>query len=605
MAVGATLASYIGGQVGSQSQPLLGGISRMASYGGNLILPNAALDINDYIRMFRSGFMGAQVLKAEARQLGFDLSGRPRADLKLMKLDANGLCIRNQKYMTEVYDILDKHILTNKQLPSNDEILVMLNRKLISMELARQLITFNCDGETAYANQVLAMRHQIPGPTDLIAFAVRDCFSPDIVRTFEYNKELPIDILPWMEKQGLGGKLGLPLPPNSTTTSGNDTRTEAQWFDLYWWSHWQLPSVGQGYEMLQRLYPDSRYGRSPYADADTTFSVENLELLQKANDFPTFWRKRLQAIAYNPLGRIDIKRLYVSNVLKEDNINHDVYHAYRAAGYNDLDANRLTTYVKKSAFKDIRNLSVQQLDKLWTMGAIGDTDVINGLQRLDFPDEHIGMHMSNLKLEAKAKQIEETLKLLHKAYLSGEYNQDQLASIFHTMGISEVAQERYIQTWNVEINTTHKYISVQKAVGLFKKGLVPEFALYNKLTNLRYAKLDADLIVNEAKQEIILEQAKALLVMAKQQSKQSESAQKQTEKALADSEKKAAKQKETTLKAMEKASSKDKSAFSERNIIAFYKAKHITPIQVENILAAKGWLPNTIKTWMATYTPVK
>ena len=149
------------------------------------------------------------------------------------------------------------------------------------------------------------LRYLIPSPTDLIRMAVREVFNPQLREELTLDAEFPDPFLPWAQKLGYS----------------------EEWARNYWAMHWDLPSPSQGFEMLHR----------------GLISEQDLAGLLKALDYAPVWRDKLQAIAYSPITRVDLRRLYKSEVISED----DVFDGYKALGYNDERARWLTDFTKK------------------------------------------------------------------------------------------------------------------------------------------------------------------------------------------------------------------------------------------------------------------
>jgi hypothetical protein len=595
--------SFSLGQIAQAGGVLLGGPQRAASYTGNRAVPNESLGLDAYCMLMRLGYLSPQAFNENLLDLGYPTTPMNRAEYRLMKYGPNGILVFNDTMLEGEQYHADRLAALSKNLPGPDEVLLMLNRGIIDKGLAEVLIEIAYGGETFYAKEYLKLADQIPGPTDLISFAVRDVFSNDIVTTFEYNKELPSAILPWMAKQGLAGKTGQPMPANSTTTEGDETRTETQWFDYYWWSHWQLPGVSQGFEMLQRLYSTSRYGPAPTANTNTYFDKPALELLQKANDFPPYWRERLQAISYNPISRMDIKRLYNAGILKEDADNHDVYHAYRANGYNDSDAYKLTQYALKTVPKDIQDLALQQVDKLYKLGALDVSDVSSRLAALYYRPEQIAAHITQLDLEITTDEIKHNLDAAKKAFLAGDFSLDNLRSFLTTAGITPIAQSRYLREWQVELQTSRRHISASEAIRMYKSGTLALVALQTRLTNLNYPPLEIIQIIGDANASIIIKQAKAELAAIKQGSKPLKAVKPIVDKAALQAAKAKAKTQADAVKEEAKVAKAERGAFSETNLKAFAKAGLITKANLEKVLADKGWLSETIVLWIEAFAP--
>lgn len=145
----------------------------------------------------------------------------------------------------------------------------------------------------------------IPGASDLIRMAVREAFTPEIATKFGQYEDLPKPFIEWGKKIGLS----------------------EDWCGRYWAAHWELPSPSMGFEMLHR----------------GIITDEELKLLLRALDVMPFWRERLIKLSYNPLTRVDVRRMYQLGVIDQD----EVTRAYLDLGYNQEKANWLTEFTTR------------------------------------------------------------------------------------------------------------------------------------------------------------------------------------------------------------------------------------------------------------------
>ena len=145
----------------------------------------------------------------------------------------------------------------------------------------------------------------IPPPTDLIRMAVREVFSPEIAEKFGQFEDYPQVFTNWAVKQGIS----------------------ENWAKAYWAAHWDLPSAEMGFDMLHRRIIDE----------------DELKLLLRALDVMPYWRERLIQLSYNPITRVDLRRMYKMGVLNED----DIYNGYLDLGYSPENARRLTEFTKR------------------------------------------------------------------------------------------------------------------------------------------------------------------------------------------------------------------------------------------------------------------
>lgn len=206
------------------------------------------------------------------------------------------------------------------------------------------------------------LAYQIPPVADIITMAVREAFTPEIAARFGQYQDLPPEFVTWAGKKGLS----------------------EEWATRYWAAHWSLPSPQQGFEMLHRGVIDRN----------------DLSLLLRALDVMPYWRDKLMQISYNPLTRIDVRRMYNLKVLTRD----EVTQAYREIGYNETNAERLTVFtveLRKRAEERLRKQeerAAEAADRLWTpaqtvgflkKGLIDKERAIAELQLLEFNDERI------------------------------------------------------------------------------------------------------------------------------------------------------------------------------------------------------------------------
>lgn len=142
----------------------------------------------------------------------------------------------------------------------------------------------------------------IPPINDLLLMAVREVFTPDIAAELGLFEDFPEDVVEWGEKQGLS----------------------RAWMEKYWAAHWVLPSPQMGFSMLHRGIIDEN----------------QLSILLRALDIVPAWRDKIIALSYNPLTRVDVRRMHALGVLSVE----DVDKAYRDVGYSPANAARLTDF---------------------------------------------------------------------------------------------------------------------------------------------------------------------------------------------------------------------------------------------------------------------
>src|SRR5262249_46554956 len=111
-------------------------------------------------------------------------------------------------------------------------------------------------------------------------------------------------------------------------------------------AHWELPSLSQAYEMYHRV--SSSPGANPgdpvnLSDGSTVYrglSSDDLRRLQRAQGVEPFWRDKQLAITFNPLTRVDIRRMHKTGVLADAELEAQ----YLNLGYSLDNAVRLAQF---------------------------------------------------------------------------------------------------------------------------------------------------------------------------------------------------------------------------------------------------------------------
>lgn len=175
-----------------------------------------------------------------------------------------------------------------------------------------------------YAKVYKTLAYQIPPVADIITMAVREAFSPEIAVKFGQYQDFPPDLETYAGQKGLS----------------------KEWAERYWAAHWALPSAQQGFEMLHRGVIDRT----------------ELDMLLRAQDVMPFWRDKLTRIAYRPLTRVDVRRMYKEGVLNEG----EVYESYLEQGYDDKNAIRMAEFTVKQTLSSLSKFTSSDIIKAFT-----------------------------------------------------------------------------------------------------------------------------------------------------------------------------------------------------------------------------------------------
>jgi hypothetical protein len=175
-----------------------------------------------------------------------------------------------------------------------------------------------------YTGVYKTLAEQIPPVADIITMAVREAFTPAIAAKFGQYEDFPSELQEWTGKKGLS----------------------KEWAERYWAAHWSLPSPQQGFQMLHRGVID----------------ISELNMLLRAQDVMPFWRDKLTQIAFRPLTRVDVRRMYREGVLDE----REVYESYLEQGYDTGNAERMAEFTVKQTLSSLSKFTSSDIIKAFT-----------------------------------------------------------------------------------------------------------------------------------------------------------------------------------------------------------------------------------------------
>jgi len=291
-----------------------------------------------------------------------------------------------------------------------------------------------------YLNEQLP--NALPNPTDLVRFELREVF-----REEDRAKALVIppssDFLKYMKEWGF-----------------NDYHAAS-----YWAAHWELPSPIQAYEMFQRLRPDKfRPGIS--------FEKEDLSKLLRVLDYRPDFIERLIQIAYQPITRVDIRRMWAMGVIETE---EDLYGRYLDLGYSPEDAEYMVRFTLKDAEPTEKTLPKSFYEDEFLEGRLSYNELMDAYLLMGYRKEDAIRMIDALTRKLQRQTEQETAR--------------------------REAGDR-----------ADKMLTTEQTIKAFKMGLIDEETAYHKLIRYGYDKNDTQILLDIAWMELgsVYETKKAL-----------------------------------------------------------------------------------------------
>lgn len=268
----------------------------------------------------------------------------------------------------------------------------------------------------------------LPTATDIIRFAVKEVYTPSIREEFKLD-------------QGADEVVRLAESDLKAAGVSEDTLRK------FWAAHWELPSVTQGFEMFQR----------------GIITEAQLDLLLRALDISPFWRDKLKLLSYQPLTRVDVRRMYKLGVLDDK----AVIKAYRDVGYSPENAELLLEFTKQSAgdpeageetfsdreAKTQRDLSKTDIIEGLLDGLVSDTQAMTGLSVLGYTQAEATFLIAHARQQDNAARAKEVVKSVKTGFIGGVFAESQAIAELTKVGYSATVIKELTDTWKLELAT--------------------------------------------------------------------------------------------------------------------------------------------------------
>jgi len=289
------------------------------------------------------------------------------------------------------------------------------------------------------------LAYQIPPVADIITMAVREAFTPEIAARFGQYQDLPPEFVEAVQKKGLS----------------------KEWAERYWAAHWSLPSPQQGFEMLHR----GIIGR------------DDLYMLMRALDIMPYWRDKLIEMAYRPLSRVDVRRMYGLGTLDESGIMK----AYRDLGYNDFNADKMTDFTVRYTRQTQSRFTSGDVVSAYSKYLISSGEASSILRDIGIRDAEV----SNIIQKADYKRTwlskQETIDAIKNLYKKGKYSDSQAVNELGKLNLPKDYIDTQLQQWQAKsaAETISTWTTAQ-TLSFLKAGLITEERARKEFVDLGY-----------------------------------------------------------------------------------------------------------------------
>ncbi|GAI68247.1 unnamed protein product [marine sediment metagenome] len=286
---------------------------------------------------------------------------------------------------------------------------------IIAFELRRDPSLSNLSNELLkigvhdhYHSLYKELAYQIPPVADIITMAVREAFTPEIAARFGQYQDLPPDFVEWAGKKGLS----------------------KEWAERYWAAHWSLPSPQQGFEMLHR----------------GVIGMDDLNMLMRALDIMPFWRDKLVEIAYRPLSRVDVRRMFKLGVLDVSGVRK----AYTDIGYNPYNADLMTKFTIEYVKEAPKKLSTTDMVTAYKKHLIDIGTLRNQLSEAGITGADIEKIIKTAEQKREWADTEDNITTIEFLYKQGRYTEDETLTELRKLKLADEYIQNLLPQWTAK-----------------------------------------------------------------------------------------------------------------------------------------------------------
>ena len=319
-------------------------------------------------------------------------------------------------------------------------------------QLSQRLFALGINSDDEILHKQLAF--PVPPIQDIIRFAVREVFTPVIRSVYGLDNDLPSEFLDKAKSAGLS----------------------EEWAKAYWAAHWELPSATQGYEMLHR-------GIINEGDLDT---------LLKSLDYMPYWRDKLVQLNYNPVTRVDIRRLHSMGIITEIQVKR----AYMDLGYNEQNAQYLTDFTIKLNDKTVKDeakadkdLTGSEVVTLYKEFVINRDDAKGMLIALGYDETETEYKLTLADLAIFKEDKKLVLDTLKAKYQHGLIDYNGLVDELGKMNLPQLEMQNYLVKWEKTTPINVKVPTIKEMGDMVKSGIIAKGEMLDEVLRQGYSKI--------------------------------------------------------------------------------------------------------------------
>ena len=295
------------------------------------------------------------------------------------------------------------------------------------------------------------LSHRIPPIQDIIHMGVREAFDDGLAAEYGTDQDYPPEFGEYAEKQGF----------------------DAAWAQKYWRSHWELPSVGNAFEMLHRR----------------VISEEQLDTLLRVQDIMPYWRGKLKAIAYSPFTRVDVRRMRKVGVI---GTYEELVLAYRDIGFDVDKATKMADFTEAFNTEEQRELTKSEIATALNKGYISPEEAKPLFAELGFTTQDVNFLVGSITYQKAQAKRDLSVGSVKTGYLRADKGGGWATDKLTALGYSADNALDLISTWDAERVETVLRPTKADILSWVKSGVITPQVAFSELTDKGFTAQNAD-----------------------------------------------------------------------------------------------------------------
>lgn len=338
-------------------------------------------------------------------------------------------------------------------MPTLEQLTEMYRRDRSFKENAISILQYQ-GYEDEDINRFMDMAFYVPGAEDVIRFAVREVYDNSFAAK-------------WHLDEGLDS-----IQANAEPDAA---RAGVPWdmFRKYWRAHWILPSPNQLYEMLHR-------GK---------ISLDDVKRALVANDFMPGFIQPFIDISYEPLTRVDVRRMNKMGFLNKEQVKK----AYRDLGYNEENAQGLADFTiadnnKPSSSKgqNEKDLTKADILKAYKYKIYSRRETVDALEQCGYDEDEANFYIEREDYNTYFDNVDVLVKAYRTAYLNGIYDRNKIVALLGHLDLPAQYTDNLLYLWDIERETRIERPTKAEIIGFYKNGTITKGQAESELANLGY-----------------------------------------------------------------------------------------------------------------------